>query len=136
MAEKKPVHYASDRKYSETHEWVKLEGELAVIGVSDYAQDQLGDIVFVEMPAVGKKILAGKIFGVVESVKAASDLFSPVSGEVVAINDAVANKAEIVNHDALGAGWLIQVRPSDPGEMNNLMDAETYRKKIEAGELH
>ncbi len=144
MSDKKPVTYLSDRKYSETHEWVKVEGDpsagsgqvVAVIGISDYAQDALGDLVFVELPKVGAKFDAGKAFGVVESVKAASDLFAPISGEVVAINAAVADKAEMVNADAFGAGWLIKLRVANPAELQKLLDAETYRKKIEAGEIH
>lgn len=132
----KQINYAADRKYAESHEWVKREGELVVIGVSDYAQDQLGDVVFVELPGVGTKIEAGKAFGVVESVKAASDLFSPISGEVTDVNGKLAESPELVNRDALGEGWMIKVRPTNPGEMEKLLDAELYRKKIEAGELH
>lgn len=135
MSDKKIV-YASDRKYAESHEWVKLEGELAVIGISDYAQDQLGDVVFVELPAAGTMLTAGKAFGVVESVKAASDVFAPVSGKVEATNDALKDAPETVNKDPLGAGWFIKIRPSNPAEMGNLLDAATYQKKIEAGEIH
>ena len=135
MSDKKIV-YASDRKYSESHEWAKLEGDLVVIGISDYAQDQLGDVVFVELPAIGAMVQAGKAFGVVESVKAASDVYAPVSGTVAEINDALAFKPETVNQDALGAGWFIKIRPSNSAEMDKLLDAATYQKKIEAGEIH
>ena len=135
MSDKK-INFAADRKYSESHEWVKMEGDLAIIGVSDYAQDQLGDVVFVELPAVGTTIAAGKAFGVVESVKAASDVNAPISGKVEAINEKLQSAPETVNKDALGAGWFIKVRPSNAGEMNKLFDAATYQKKIEAGEIH
>ncbi len=132
----KQLNYAADRKYAQSHEWVKMEGDLAVVGVSDYAQDQLGDVVFVELPSVGTSVEAGKAFGVVESVKAASDLFSPVSGKVEAINDKLAEAPETVNKDPLNAGWMIKVRLSNPGQLDGLMDAATYQKKIEAGEIH
>lgn len=132
----KPITYKDDRKYAESHEWAKQEGDVVVVGVSDYAQNQLGDVVFVELPAVGKEVEAGKAFGVVESVKAASDLFAPVSGKVVAINDALNSDPAVVNRDAFGAGWMIKIKPSNPGEMNKLLDAGTYQKKIEAGEIH
>ncbi len=132
----KPINFAADRKYASSHEWAKKEGDLVMIGISDYAQNQLGDVVFVELPAVGTQVTAGKPFGVVESVKAASDLFSPISGTVQAINEKLANSPETVNKDALGAGWLIKVRPSNPGELDMLMDAATYQKKIESGEIH
>lgn len=135
MSDKK-INYASDRKYAESHEWVKMEGDLAVIGISDYAQDQLGDVVFVESPAVGTTIEAGKAFGVVESVKAASDVFAPISGKVEAINEKLTTAPETVNKDSLGEGWFIKVRPSNSAEMNKLLDAATYQKKIEAGEIH
>lgn len=135
MSDKK-INYASDRKYAESHEWIKMEGDLAVIGISDYAQDQLGDVVFVELPAVGTTIEAGKAFGVVESVKAASDVFAPISGKVEAINEVLATAPETVNQDANGAAWFIKVRPSNSAEMNKLLDAATYQKKIEAGEIH
>lgn len=132
----KQINFAADRKYSESHEWVKMEGDLAVIGISDYAQDQLGDVVFVELPDVGTKLEAGKMFGVVESVKAASDVFAPISGQVEAVNEDLKNTPETVNHDSLGKGWFIKVRPSNPADVNKLLDAATYQKKIEAGEIH
>ena len=132
----KPVTYMSDRKYAESHEWAKLEGDVVVVGVSDYAQNQLGDVVFVELPAVGKEVEAGKTFGVIESVKAASDLFAPVSGKVTATNESLGFDPALVNKDAFGAGWMIKIKPSNAGEMNKLLDAATYQKKIEAGEIH
>ncbi len=132
----KPLTYKSDRKYAESHEWAKEESGLVVVGVSDYAQNQLGDVVFVELPAVGKEVTAGGTFGVVESVKAASDLFSPVSGKVEAVNEKLAADPALVNKDAFGDGWMIKVRPSDSADLGKLLDAATYQKKIESGEIH
>ncbi len=132
----KPINYAADRKYAPSHEWAKQEGDLVVIGISDYAQNQLGDVVFVELPAVGTQLQGGKTFGVVESVKAASDLFSPISGTVQAINEQLTSSPETVNKDALGAGWMIKVRASNASELNTLLDAATYQKKIDSGEIH
>ncbi len=136
MSEKKDINYATDRKYAETHEWVKMEGDLAVVGISDYAQDALGDVVFVELPKVGATLKAGASFGVVESVKAASDIYTPISGTVEAVNDKLSNAPETLNKDALGEGWIAKLRPSNPSEMDKLFEAATYKKKIEAGELH
>jgi glycine cleavage system H protein len=135
MSDKK-INYPADRKYAESHEWVRMEGDLAVIGISDYAQDQLGDVVFVELPALGTTVEAGKAFGVVESVKAASDMFAPISGTVEAVNKKLTESPEMVNQDPLDEGWMIKVRPSNPAEMDKLLDAATYQKKIEAGEVH
>ncbi len=132
----KPINYAADRKYSESHEWVKQDGDTATIGISDYAQNQLGDVVFVELPAVGAQLQQGKTFGVVESVKAASDLYAPVSGTVTETNGKLTESPEVVNQDALGAGWMLKVRLSNPAELDKLLDAATYQKKIEAGEIH
>jgi glycine cleavage system H protein len=131
----KPITYKTDCKYLESHEWARQEGDLIVIGVSDYAQNQLGDVVFVELPAIGKEVTAGKAFGVIESVKAASDLNSPVSGKVVAINETLANDPARVNQDAFGGGWMLKVKPSHPAELGKLLDAAAYQKKIEAGEI-
>ena len=135
MSDKKIV-YASDRKYAESHKWAKPEGDLVVIGISDYAQDQLGDVVFVELPSVGATVSAGKTFGVVESVKAASDVYAPVSGAVAEINESLKEHPETVNQDAFNAGWFIKVRPSNTAELDKLFDAATYQKKIDAGEIH
>lgn len=131
-----PVIYKPDCKYTETHEWAKLEGDVVVVGITDYAQHQLGDVVFVELPQVGKAVEAGKGFGVVESVKAASDVYAPVSGTVVAVNDALASQPDLVNKDAFGSGWFIKIKPNNPADLDKLLDAATYQKKIEAGELH
>jgi glycine cleavage system H protein len=123
-------------KYSDTHEWVQMEGDLAVIGISDYAQDALGDIVFVELPAVGKTFKAGEAFGVVESVKAASDLYAPLDGTVTEINQLLIETPETVNQDPFGQGWMIKIKLSDPAQFAKLLSAAAYRQKIESGELH
>ena len=116
-------------KYSESHEWVKVEDGLAVIGVTDFAQAEMGDITYVDMPDVDDEVTAGEEFGALESVKAASDLFSPVSGKVVAVNEALDDTPELVNEDAF-ANWIIKVEMSDPSELDALMDAAAYKASI------
>jgi glycine cleavage system H protein len=116
----------SDRKYSKEHEWVKLDGDTARIGITDYAQDQLGDVVSVDLPEAGATIAQFEKMGEIESVKAVSDLYAPISGEVVAVNDGVVEKPEVVNSDPHGAGWLLDVRVSDASETDKLMSAEEY----------
>ena len=112
--------------YSESHEYVKVEGEFAYIGITDYAQEQLGNVVYVDIPAEGDEVEAGKDFGAVESVKAASDLMSPVSGEVVETNADLEDQPELINQDAF-ANWIIKVKMSDPSELESLMNASDYR---------
>lgn len=121
-------------RYSKEDEWVELAGDVVTIGITDYAQDSLSDIVYLELPAVGATFAAGDIFGVVESVKAASDLFSPVSGEVVEVNDGLADTPEAVNEDPYGAAWMIKVKLSDAGEIDGLMDAAAYAAYCEERE--
>ena len=116
----------SDLRYTQEHEWVRVEDGEGTIGVTDYAQDELGDIVYVDLPAIGTQIVATQKFGEIESVKAISDLYSPISGEVVAVNTALADKPEMVNQSPLGDGWLIRARLSDPGEVDKLLTAERY----------
>ena len=116
-------------KYSESHEWVKVEGGIAVIGVSDFAQKELGDITYVDMPAVDDELAAGEEFGALESVKAASDLYSPVSGTVVEVNEALEDAPEAINEDAY-ASWIIKVEMSDPSELDKLLDAAAYKALI------
>jgi len=111
--------------YAESHEYVRVEGEYGYIGITDYAQDQLGNVVYVDMPEVDDEVAAGEEFGAVESVKAASDLFSPVSGTVVEINEALEDEPELINNDAF-ENWIIKVQLSDKGELDNLMDAKAY----------
>ena len=136
MSSGKEIKYPADRKYTESHEWAMQDGDTITVGISDYAQDALGDVVFVELPAVGANLEKGKALGVVESVKAASDIYSPVTGEVVAINEKLTESPDLLNRDALGDGWMVKVRPSAEAEFDALMDSATYRQKIEAGELH
>jgi len=120
-----------DLRYTLEDEWVRVEGERVTIGVTDYAQQQLGDIVFVELPAVGSPVERGEPFGVIESVKAVSDLYAPVSGEVVEVNADLADHPEHVNGDCYTDGWMIAIAMSDPGEVEGLLDAARYRKHVE-----
>jgi glycine cleavage system H protein len=117
--------------YHEEHEWVRVEGEEAVIGISDYAQDQLSDIVYVELPEVGDSIERGDVFAVVESVKAASDVYMPVSGEIVEINEELEDSPELVNSDPYGEAWFVRVAMADPDELDDLMDADAYKAFVE-----
>ncbi len=127
--------YPADYKYTKEHEWLKLDGNTGTIGITDHAQDSLGDIVFVELPKVGSDITAGKTFGSVESVKAVSDLFAPVTGTVTEVNEALNTSPEQVNKDAHGA-WMIKVTLKDPGEANQLLSAADYEKFVAAESGH
>lgn len=120
----------SERKFSEDHEWVSVEGDIATIGITDHAQEQLGDVVFVELPEVGSTIDQGSEAGVIESVKAASELMAPVSGEVVETNGALEEEPGKVNEDPEKSAWFIKVKLSDPSQLEGLMDAEAYKKFI------
>jgi len=122
-----------DLKYTREHEWAKQEGGRVRVGITAYAQDQLGDVVFVELPKVGAKVTASKAFGVVESVKAVSDLFAPVSGEVVEVNAELGQKPETVNADPYGKGWMIAVKPSTKAEWDQLLTAEQYEEFLRQG---
>ena len=122
------VEYAKDRRYLATHEWVKLEGDEAVAGISDYAQHELSDVVYVELPEVGDTFAQNETFAVVESVKAASDVYMPMSGEILAANKELEDSPQLVNEDSFGAGWFVRFRPSKPEEYESLMDAEAYEK--------
>jgi len=117
-------------RYTREDEWIRIEGERVVLGISDYAQQQLGDVVFVELPAVGATIERGEPFGVVESVKAVADLFGPVSGRVVEVNTTLADQPELVNQDCYGDGWMLVVEPDDPGEIEDLLVASAYRQHV------
>jgi glycine cleavage system H protein len=119
-----------DLRYTKEHEWVRLVGDVATIGITAHAADQLGDIVFVELPAVGTTVEQLAPFGVVESVKAVSDLFAPLGGEVMEVNEALARAPEVVNSDPYGAGWLLRVRVSDPGQADALLDAAAYETLV------
>jgi len=118
-------------KYSKEHEWVKIDGDIATVGITDYAQGELGDIVFIELPAVGSKVEFMKPFGTIEAVKAVSDLFSPISGEVTEINTALEDDAGIINSSPYGDGWIIKVKISDPSEINKLLDPDGYKNLID-----
>ena len=119
-------------KYQETHEWARPEGDLIVCGITDHAQDSLSDVVYVEFPDVGDTLNQGDTFGVVESVKAASDLYMPMSGEIVDVNEALEEEPELVNSDPYGAGWLIKFKPADLGEWDGLLSTDDYQKVVEA----
>ncbi len=120
----------SDLRYTRDHEWVRLAGDEATVGITAFAAEQLGDIVFVELPAVGKSLAAAATFGVVESVKAVSDLFSPLSGEVTEVNPALAGQPELVNTDPFGAGWMLKLKVGASAELDELLDAPAYDKLI------
>jgi glycine cleavage system H protein len=122
----------ADLRYTKEHEWAKLEGDKARVGITAFAQEQLGDVVFVELPKVGAKVTAMKTFGVVESVKAVSDLFAPLSGEVVEANTELTKKPETVNSDPYGQGWMIVIKLGNPKEMDGLMSAADYEKLVAA----
>lgn len=121
----------ADLKYTEEHEWVKVDGETALIGITDYAQGELGDVVFVELPDVGNKIITGDPFGTIEAVKAVSDLFAPVDGEVLEINESLNDTPEIVNKSPYNDGWMIKIKITDSAAIDQLMDADAYKAMIE-----
>jgi glycine cleavage system H protein len=125
------MEFPEELKYTEEHEWALQEEELAVIGITDFAQDALGDVVFVELPEVGATLESGKAFGVVESVKAVSDVYAPVSGTVEEINDALVDAPEIINTSPYEDGWMIKIRLKDASELDALMDADAYQAHIE-----
>jgi len=121
-----------DLRYTRTHEWVRADEDgLYTVGITDHAQEQLGDLVFVELPEIGRRCEADEACMVVESVKAASDVYSPVAGEVVEVNEALADSPELINKDPYGEGWMIRIRPDDPRALEGLMDAGAYRELIE-----
>lgn len=124
------MNYPADLKYSKDHEWVKAEGDIATVGITAYAQGELGDIVYVEVETVGEKLAAGEIFGTVEAVKTVSDLFMPVSGEIIEFNSSLESSPESVNYDPYGAGWMIKIRMSDPSDLGKLLTAEAYSKSL------
>ena len=123
----------SELKYDKQHEWVRVEGDIAVIGISEFASDQLGDVVYVDLPAEGDSVVAGDTFGEIESVKSVSELYAPVSGEIVKVNDALGDTPETVNADPLGEGWMIQVRLEDPSQVDALLSAEEYESYVTEG---
>ncbi len=122
--------YPEDLKYTREHEWARIEGDRATVGITDYAQDALGDIVYLDLPATGTAVTAGERFGEVESTKSVSDIYSPVSGTIVERNDSLDKSPEIINSDPYGRGWLVVVQVSDPAELDGLMNAEAYTKLV------
>ena len=121
-----------DLKYAKSHEYARIAGEEAIIGITDYAAEQLGDVVFVELPEVGRELSKGDSFGVVESVKAVSDLYAPISGKVVAVNDRLNDESSLINDDPYGEGWIIKIAPSNPSEASEILDAKQYQELVGA----
>jgi glycine cleavage system H protein len=128
------MNFPEDVRYTKDHEWIRAKGNQFVIGITDFAQDQLGDVVFVELPDVGDLVKKGESFGVVESTKAVSELFAPISGKVVEVNDPLTDAPETINEDPYEEGWMIVVEPSDAKEVGALMDATTYKAFVEEQE--
>ncbi len=124
------MNIPSGLKYSSDHEWVRVEGDVAVVGITDFAQSQLGDIVFVDVTTVGETLAQNEVFGSIEAVKTVSDAFLPVGGEIVEFNEALNDAPDTVNKDPYGEGWMVKVRMSDPSELDSLMDAEAYQASI------
>lgn len=126
------MNFPTNVKYTKEHEWIRLEGEVAYVGITDYAQEQLGDIVFVDIPTEGETLAAGETFGTIEVVKTISDLFLPVGGEILEQNEALADQPELVNKDPYGEGWIIKIKPDANAEadFNNLLDAEGYKALV------
>lgn len=124
--------YPDAYRYSEDHEWISVEGDIATVGITDHAQAELGDVVYVELPAVGDQLETGRPFGTIESVKAVSELYAPLSGEVTAVHEDLAERPEIVNEDPHGAAWMVKVKFADPGALDGLMSASDYRGFLEA----
>ncbi|MDH7569465.1 MAG: glycine cleavage system protein GcvH [Armatimonadota bacterium] len=125
------MNLPQDLKYAKSHEWVRVQDDLATIGITDFAQEQLGEVVYLELPEVGRLLHQDESFGSIESVKAVSDLVSPVSGEIVEVNDELVDTPEAVNEDPYGAGWMVVVRLDDPGELDELMSADAYQAFLE-----
>jgi len=126
------MNIPADLKYTEDHEWVRVEGDSVVVGVTDFAQGELGDVVFVEIETEGEELDKGETFGTVEAVKTVSDLFMPVGGEVSEVNEELADEPELVNKDPYGKGWMVKIKVADSSELEDLMSAEDYQKMIEA----
>jgi len=124
------MNHPNDLKYAATHEWARLEGDLVVTGITDHAQDALGDLVYVEMPEIGQHFIAGDQAGVVESVKTASDIHAPIEGEVVEVNPLLEDDPELVNTDPYGDGWIYKIRPANPDDLDDLMSAEQYEDSV------
>ncbi len=126
------VEIKDDLKYTKEHEWVRVEGDVATVGITDYAQKELGDVVFVELPQVGTEVEQMKPFGVIEAVKAVSDLFSPLTGEVTEVNSQLESQSNLINSDPYGEGWIIKIKVKDPKELEALLSSADYRKLVES----
>lgn len=126
------MNFPKELKYTKDHEWAKLEGGAIKVGITHHAQSALGDIVFLELPAIGKVLNKGDTFGVVESVKAVSDLYAPIAGKVTEVHQALPDDPSVINSDPYGEGWLLKIEPTDPGALESLLDADTYRKHVES----
>ncbi len=124
------MNIPSGLKYTEDHEWIKVEGDIAIVGITDFAQGELGDIVYVEIETVGESLAKGDVFGTVEAVKTVSDLFMPVSGEVVEFNSKIESNPEVINSDPYGDGWMIKIKISDSSELDSLLDADAYQGSL------
>ena len=124
------MNFPANLRYTKDHEWISLEGDVATIGITDYAQRELGDIVYVEVDTIGKKLEAGEVFGTVEAVKTASDLFLPVSGTITELNSALGNAPELVNNDPYGEGWMVKMTVTNPADVEALMDAAGYEAVV------
>ena len=124
------MNFPTNVKYTKEHEWIRLEGDVAYVGITDYAQEQLGDIVFVDIPTEGETLAADEVFGTIEVVKTISDLFLPVAGEILEQNEALADQPELVNQDPYGEGWLIKIKPAADADSDSLLDAEAYKALI------
>lgn len=124
------MNFPSNLRYTKDHEWIKLDGNVATIGITDYAQKELGDIVYVEVETIGKALKSGDVFGTVEAVKTVSDLFLPVDGTITELNAALANSPESVNSDPYGGGWMVKMTVNNPADIEALMDAATYQKQV------
>ena len=134
MKELEELFLPDDVHYTETHEWVRDEEETVVVGVGDYAQDQLGDIVFVELPGIGDTFEKGEEFGTMESVKAVSEIYLPVAGKIVAINEALSEEPELVNQEPYNSGWMVEIEPDDPDEIQTLMTSSEYMEMLKGAE--
>lgn len=124
------MNFPAELRYTKEHEWVKLEGDIAIVGITDFAQSELGDIVYVEIETAGQTLAQDEIFGSVEAVKTVSDLFLPIAGEILEVNEALVNAPELVNSDPFGEGWMIKMKVADIADVEALMDADTYKEHV------
>ena len=124
------MNFPENLQYTKEHEWLRKDGANGVVGITDYAQGELGDVVYVDLPAVGRIVKQGESCGTIEAVKAVSDIFSPISGEILELNAALADKSELVNSDPYGAGWMFTIKPTNPAELSGLLDAAAYKALV------